>query len=238
MGRWASLATVATVGLLSVVWLVWPGNPPVYDGLPLDVPPYQYLDPPSGISPTGPPSHITDVVQVAGTPYGFAVHTDEIDPQAAVVIPIRSLSLPPGVNSLAVTIVPVQPPLAHLPDGRLDGNVYRVSVAQASSGEPVALRAGASFTITLRHTGAPGVPYLAQYFQGGWRKLSSFEPAAGQSQSTAHAFGEFALALVPRQRGMPSDGVLKAVAVAGALAAIGIVLFVVRRQQGSRVKRS
>lgn len=226
------LAFAVTIALIATTWLIWPGNPPLYDGLPLSVPPYRYLDPPPGLGRTPPPTSAAEIVQASQVPYGFLVHTSEDAPQASAVIPVKSLALPNGADSLAIRIDPVQPP-APLPRGHFDGNVYRIGVVDARTGDPIVIRPGRTFTVTLRHTGAPGTPALEQYADGRWRVLKSVQPAPGHSEAAAAAFGSFALTiqtLRPAPTGGLGGGVVAALVVTGCLFALALVLFLVRRR--------
>ena len=225
----ALAAMVIAAACLVVVWTVYPNNPPIYDGLPLGSPPYRYLVPPPNRAGTAPPTSVTKTFPVAGTPYGFQLQTLEPDPQASVLIPLASLSLPAGAARVTVSLAPVLPSESAPLGTILDGNVYRLSLV--AEGQPVPLRQGRTVRVTLRHTGSPGRPALAVLQSRGWKRLPSVEEAVGTSTGDSPDLGDLVLLVSTRSRGGIGGPLISAFVVAGVLGVMAAVLVVLRRRR-------
>ena len=214
---------------LVVVWTVDPNNPPIYDGLPLGSPPYRYLVPPPNRAPTAPPTRVTKTFPITGTPYGFQLQTLEPDPQASALIPLASLSLPPGASRITVSLAPVLPSEPAPPGTVLDGNVYHISLE--AEGQPVPLRPGRTVRVTLRHTGSPGRPTLAVLQSRGWKRLPSVEEAVGTSTGDTPDLGDLVLLVSIGSKGGLGGPLVSAFVVAGVLGVMAVVLIVLRRRR-------
>ena len=223
------ITIIASAAALIVVWVIQPGAPPIYDGLPLGSPPYRFLVPHPNFATTPAPTTARKTFQIAGTPYGFELATGEPDPQASVLIPLASLELPPHAAVLTVTIEPVVPPQPPPLGTIIDGNDYRFTVTTA--GHPVALRPGRTVRVTLRHTGSPGRPTVALLRGTSWKELSSVEEAVGSSTADSPALGDLALLISTRSSGGISGPLVAALIVAGVLAAMAVALVVIARRR-------
>jgi hypothetical protein len=221
---------VVAAGALAVVWAAQPGDPPIYDGLPLGAPPYRYLVPPPNRAATAPPTSATQTFRIAGTPYGFQLETHEAAPQASILLPLASLRLPPSAAVITLEVQPVVPAAPPPPGTLIDGNAYRFTAVV--SGQQVALRSGRTARITLRHTGSPGRPTVAVLQGQRWRPLRSIEAVPGSSEADTPVFGEMALLLSTRQPGGIGGPLTAALVVVGALGILlVVVLFIARRRR-------
>lgn len=183
---------------LAVAWrLAAPGTPPLYDG-PVVVAPYRYVCIPEGYQqahPAGPTTQQVKVTNGAVEGGGVFVTTDEAPlGQVQVLVNGEDMALAAGATTVTVTITPIEPP-AQLPaDGRLNGNV--VTVALASGGQPVTLKAGKQWTVVLRGpTGAP-TSVIEQFNGTAWASLQTQpvgQPDVYAGNSTT--FGTFALVI-------------------------------------------
>jgi hypothetical protein len=222
-----ALAVAAT--LLAIFWTTreWDAGPPIYDGLPLQTEPYRYLQPAPGQATTAPPTSGSENVKPSNQGLPFIVNTNESPPQAELQADPNALAIPPGVQNLTITITPV-PPAAPIPNGRLDGNVYRTSVT-APGGAPVGVLPGKHVTVFLRGTGVSGKTVIDRFSAGRWSPLSTQVPGTGFHAADSDQLGDFALVLLPEGAGGLSGGVRAAIAVAAVLVVIGLLLFAVRR---------
>ena len=221
-----ALALAAT--LLAVFWATrgWEAGPPIYDGLPLQTEPYRYLQPAPAQATTAPPTSASENVRPSNQGLPFIANTNESPPQAELQADPNALVVPPSVPNLTITITPV-PPAAPIPNGRLDGNVYRTTIT-APGGAPVGVRPGAHVTVFLRGTGASGKTVMDRFSGGRWASLPTVIPGSGFHAADSDQLGDFALVLLPGGSGGLSGGVVAAIAVAVAMVVIGLLLTVVR----------
>jgi hypothetical protein len=214
--------------LLAVFWVTrgWQGGPPIYDGLPLQTEPYRYLQPLPGQATTGPPSSASENVKLMQN-FPFIVSTSESPPQAELQADPDAFVVPQQTQSLTISVTPV-PPAAPIPNGRLDGNVYRMSVTLAD-GAPVSVAAGKHVTVYLRGTGVSGKTVMDRFSDGSWTPLPTQVPGSGFHAVDSDQLGDFALVLRPGGAGGLSSGARAGIAVAVFVVVIGAVLALVRR---------
>jgi hypothetical protein len=219
------LAAAAT--LLVVFWATrgWDAGPPIYDGLPLQTEPYRYLQPAPGQATTAPPTSGSENIKPSNQGLPFIVNTNESPPQAELEADPTTFAIPPSVESLTITITPV-PPAAPIPNGRLDGNAYRMSV-MLPGGAPVGVTPGKHISVFLRGTGVNGKTVIDRFSNGLWSPLATQAPGAGFHAADSDQLGDFALVLLPGGGGL-GGGVLAAIVVAVVLVMIGGLLVTVR----------
>lgn len=229
--RGAALALAVGALALGAVWVFGAAGPPVYDGLPIGTPPYRYLDAPSGTPRTPAPSSVSFTVVLSANPAGVVVQTKEPIPQAEVALPTQDLVVPSGVTTVHVSLAPVQPPATPPLDGRIDGNVYRLSAVDPT-GRPLLLKptAGPSFAMELRGTGSQREPRVEEYLDGAWMVVPFHHPSSGIFDFNPPQLGEFALVLPPGSD-LFGPGLISALVVGGALIAVGGGLYVLRRSR-------
>ena len=220
-----ALAVAAT--LLAVFWATrgWEAGPPIYDGLPLQTEPYRYLQPAPGQATTAPPTSASENVKPSNQGLPFIANTNESPPQAELQADPNAIAIPPSVPNLTITVTPV-PPVAPIPNGKLDGNVYRMAIT-APGGAPIGVRPGGHVTVFLRGTGASGKTVIDRFSAGRWSALPTEIPGTGFHSADSDQLADFALVLLPGSSGL-SGGVVVAIAVAVAMVVIGLLLTVVR----------
>lgn len=227
----------AGAALLALVWLAGPASqPPLYDG-PVVAAPYRYCQPPPGFAPQQPPStvdHNVRVVNGQGPP--IADSTGEQPPQAELLAPANVFEVPPGVVTIRVAILCAPPPRVLPPDGRLDGNVYRFTVA--ANGTPLGIRPGQRVTVVLRGPAGAPSPVMERFANGQWMKLDT-QPLGNASPDSdaanVTALGDMALVVpdaVVRVDGPDHTPMIAAlVVVAVTLVAAAAVLTLRRRSR-------
>jgi len=192
--RSAAIAIALGLGLAVVAARISPSPvPPLYDGVPIDVP-YVGLDPPPGHS--GNPSSNTATVKVAGgTSPLVTLDTLELAPQAQMFAPPGGLILPPGTTSLTISIQAVEP-VALPTDGHIDGNVYRIYVVN-QAGDAITADPTALVTVIMRASGPPPGPITMELFaDGAWTPLKTDpEGPNDQYRAVVTRFGDFAMVL-------------------------------------------
>ncbi len=215
--------------LLAVFWATreWGAGPPIYDGLPLQTEPYRYLQPSPGQATTAPPTSGSENVKPSIQGLPFIANTNESPPQAELQADPNALAIPPSVPSLTITITPV-PPAVPIPNGRLDGNSYRMAIT-VPGGAPVGVLPGKHVTVFLRGTGVNGKTVIDRFSAGRWSQLSTQAPGTGFHAADSDQLGDFALVLLPGSAGGLSGGVRAAIAVAAAIVVIGLLLAAIRR---------
>lgn len=166
-------------------------SPPLYDGIvPLE--PYLWLSPPPGQQGGAQGASATVPLKNAKSPL-VAVATPESVPQAQVFAAPGTLTLPPGTQSLNVSITPV-PSEVQPADGHIDGNVYRFVVTNQDGAEVTAPRAG-RVSIVLRAADpllTDGT--LARLVDGVWQPLDSSPAGFGATfLAVVTEFGDLAI---------------------------------------------
>jgi hypothetical protein len=227
--RRAGLGALAAAAMvLAVFWATrgWGSGPPIYDGLPLQTEPYRYLQPAPGQATTAPPTSASENVKPSTQGLPFIVNTNESPPQAELQADPAALAIPPSVQSLTITITPV-PPAAPIPNGRLDGNCYRMSIS-APGGVPVAVQPGRHVSVFLRGTGVSGKTVVDRLSNGQWSPLATQAPGAGFHAAESDQLGDFALVLLPGGAGGLGSGVTAAIVIGAILVGIAILLSAVR----------
>lgn len=222
------LGTLAVAAiLLAVFWATrgWDAGPPIYDGLPLQTEPYRYLHPTPGQATTAPPTSASENVQPSNQGLPFIVNTNESPPQAELQADPDAFAIPPSTPNLTITITPVSP-AAPIPNGRLDGNVYRMTVT-LPGGAPVVVRPGKHISVYLRGTGALGKTVMDRFSDGRWTTLATTLPGSGFHAADSDRLGDFSLVLVPGGGGLGS-GVTAAIVIGAIIVGIAILLTAVR----------
>jgi hypothetical protein len=182
--------------LVTLGWLVTPTAVAVYDGVGQPDEPYRYVSTPQGAKAA--------VKKPAGASVSFPVVggfntqeqslvTAESGPQASVFLPEGGLGASSGkISSRLVPRAPSDQPA----DGRIDGNVYRLSVTNPAS--PVTFTSGAAIeaTIYLRATSArqPGPVIEHRSGQGKkWLPLTTKRMGNEIYLAFIHEPGEYAV---------------------------------------------
>jgi hypothetical protein len=225
--RFGLAVLVVAASSLAVVWGVRGSHtgPPIYDGLPLQTEPYRYLQPAPGQATTAPPTSASENVKPQqGLP--FIVNTGESPPQAELQADPNAFAIPPSAQGVLITITPV-PPAAPIPNGRLDGNAYRMSV-RLPGGAPLTVLPGKHVTVYLRGTGALGKTAMDRFSDGRWTSLPTQLPGSGFHAAESNQLGDFALVLLPGGAGGLGSGVTAAIVIGAILVGIAILLAAVR----------
>jgi hypothetical protein len=206
----AWLAIGAAIAALAQLAL--PNGAPLYDGVPL-IEPYRYLDPTNGHA-GNPTSYSADVPVAGGRSPQITAATAENPPQAQLIAVAGVFTVASGSPTLHVAIVPVEP-AAPLTGGLLSGNVYRISVTDAS-GQPVPIASGQRPTLAMRSAVPLAEAAIVRLENGSWRRLDTVSNVA-LSIYTAEVDGLGDFAVVDTTGGGPST---TSVVIAGTIAVV------------------
>jgi hypothetical protein len=164
--------------------------PALYDGV-IVVAPYVWLDPPPG-ELGGALGTSAKVAVTGGQNRIVAVATAEEPPQAQILATPGALVLGQGATSLSVSIAPVEP-VQPVPDGYIDGNVYRFVVVD-QLGRPARAPASAYVSIFLRAANPADVDGTIEQFDGTtWVPLVSSSEGGAGFLAIVTTFGDFAV---------------------------------------------
>lgn len=164
--------------------------PPLYDGVVV-IAPYVWLHPPAG--ELGGALGTSDRIVVTGGQNRIvAVATGEEPPQAQILATPGALVLGTGATSLSVSITPIE--LAQpVPDGYIDGNVYRFAVVD-QLGRPATAPASAYVSILLRPANPADADGTIERFDGSsWVPIESSNEGGAEFLAIVTSFGDFAV---------------------------------------------
>jgi hypothetical protein len=187
---WASAVLLVVVG-----WLVTPNAVTVYDGLGQPDEPYRYVTAPPGAPVTAKPTGAHAAVPVIAGVNGEDVTLDSAEnaPQVSVYLPLDGLAASAG--TISANVVP-QAPTDQPADGRIDGNVYSLSITSAAG--PVTFTANAAAaTITLRATTAQAGPMIEHRAGPGqkWRALDTTRISNDRYYGVLPGAGQYAMVI-------------------------------------------
>jgi hypothetical protein len=204
--RWWVCATL----VVAVGWLVTPAPVTVYDGVGQPDEPYRYVSAPPGAKATV--KKATGAQASLPIVAGFSVRDGSLDskesgPQASVLLPQGTLAAPG--ETVALNLVP-QAPAEQPADGRIDGNVYRLSIVDAAG--PVTFVPGTRpATIYLRSTTQrqPG-PVMEHRAGPGkkWQRMVTRRTGLDYYLALVPDAGEYAMVFV--RQGTPTAGTASA----------------------------
>jgi hypothetical protein len=226
---WAVVAL--SVLALTLVWRFLPeGSPPIYDGQCI-------ADPYVTLSSHPPAQGVTKTFPKASTFPAEGVNTNEVPPQAQVLVETGTF-----VNTTAVTIAitPVPAPTVKPPNGTIQGNVYRYTAVNASGTELEPVSTALAAFVVLRALTSVPAPVIDRFNGTAWTPLTTFNAGCGNTfEASSAQLGEFA-AVVAGSSGTPppasSGGIPGGLVIGGAavLLIIAIVaLFTLDRRRGA-----
>jgi hypothetical protein len=205
--------------LVAVGWLVTPQAVTVYDGVGQPDEPYRYVSAPPGAKVTvKKPTGAKAIFSVAAgvNPADVTLVSGESGPQVSVFLPEGGVNAASGRTTAEVNPEAVTDPPA---DGRLDGNVYRLSLTNPTG--PVAFTSGIiNATIYLRaSTAAQPGPVIEHRTAPGqkWGRLKTSRMGNDVYLALIHAPGDYAVVFL---RAPPSG----AAATAAGGSSLGLVV--------------
>jgi hypothetical protein len=187
---WWAFAVV----LVAVGWLVTPHPVTVCDGVGQPDEPYRYVSPPPGSPLTPKPTGTRTIIPVVAglTAEEGDLVTAEIGAQASVTLPQGGLAASAG--PISANLVP-EAPSVQPTDGRIDGNVYLLSITGVAG--PVTFTAkAADATIYLRATTADQPGPVVEHRSGpgqSWRQVTTTRVGNDIYAGLLPAAGEYAL---------------------------------------------
>jgi hypothetical protein len=214
--------------LVCLGWLVSVQPVPLYDGIGFPDEPYRYIPARPGTGAAGPATVATATLKVAGgvNTGGLIANSAEVGPQVSVYLPPRAFSTT-GTGPVVVTATPVLP-IAPLPPGVLDSNIY--SLTFTSTGGTVTLVPSAqSPTVTMRAVNiTPTLPVFQYRAAAGqpWKELRTRQVGRDIFNTLAPGPGDFALVHLggSKPSGTGSRGPLYAILGATVLLVTGVLV--------------
>ncbi len=228
---WAVVAV--SVIALSLVWRFLPaGSPPIYDGQCI-------ADPYVTLADSPPAKGASTTYPKASTFPAAGVNTTEIPPQAGILVEAGTFV---NSTSVTVTITPVPTPAVKPANGRIQGNVYRYSVVDASGVELQPVSASLAVYILLRGLTSVPAPTIDRFNGTSWTPLPTYNAGCGNTfEAMSAQMGEFATVETGSTGTAPpaSGGGIPGLAIIGALALLLIIAVVVlfaldRRRSAAR----
>jgi hypothetical protein len=200
---------LVAVAALLVAWIAVPSAVPIYDGIGNPDQPYRYVQPPAGAKKTPAPTVASTTIPVDPQQLSRSGYSNsaEIGPQVVYFVPAGALKAPAGATSIRITETPLAPAPPTPADGRIVGNVYRVT-ATTSQGDAVVVGRGIERTPTLdlRAPSAkqPG-PVFEHLTAGVWKQSATLRIGQDIYQTSAGSLGDWALVQLTKAPAMSSS---------------------------------
>jgi hypothetical protein len=227
--------------MLAVAAVVAPGAVPMYDGIGNPDEPYRYVQPPAGYRVTKPPTTATAELSVRnGHSAAAQINTAEFGPQLALLVPAGAFASSSS-SRLTVTAAPIAAPDPPPSDGRIVGNVYRVTAtATAGTVDLIGLGNQAPVLDMRAPTARQPGPVFEHLGHGRWTAYKTSRVGNDVYRVRMDALGDWAL--VRRAASGTSSGSRgKILAVAAAVlggCGLGLGVLAVRRsRKGSSAGR-
>ncbi len=221
---------------LAVAWLVAPATVPVYDGIGNPDEPYRYVVPAAGAKDTAPPDTARESVPVeAGRNTAIYVNTAEVGPQLSLYLPAGALAAPVGAERLEVVATPLAPPSALPPDGRIVGNVYRLTAT--AGGRPadlIGLQDQLPVLDMRAPTGAQPGPVFEHFDGERWSRATTTRVGVDVYRTRVPALGEWALVRLDRHRAGGSTSTALWLVPGVLVLALGGAVLAVRRRHAAQ----
>lgn len=192
LARWACLLLA-----LAAVWLVNPGNVPLYDGVGFEDEPYRYVPVRDATLPPATPAEVTLRLVDGVNPGGLVANSLERGPQVSFFAPPQAFRVPVGATELVARAEPVVPERP-APPGILASNTYRLTFT--AGGAAATLRREAQSPAITMRADLVEPPLPAFWFRGAptepWRRLETQRIGVDIFSTKAPAAGEFVLSRV------------------------------------------
>jgi hypothetical protein len=159
-----SVRRSATLGLLFVLaWVVSGAGVPLYDGVGFPDEPYRYVHVPAGAKhgPPPKPASASSPVKDGRSTGEITLQSDEQGPQILLQLFPGTVTAPKAAHTVAVNGTPLAPDTAPI-DGRVDGNIYRISVVSDAGPGAFGSAVGDSF-LYLRAASLKPAPPVMEY---------------------------------------------------------------------------
>jgi len=211
--------------------LLWPGKPPVFDGIPAPPPPFRYVSPPPDLASSNqaPLSGEVAVTVVDLRLSGAGVQT--ADGQAAAIFRPGSLQPSAAASQIRLRLEPVTDPPEPPKGYSIVGNVYRVLVIE----EPTQAQLGLTKPYQLTMEIPPGPFDVLQLYDGtNWQVLQTNFESDRFPRVKLSALGEVAATVRSSHAAAlesASNLLRTGLIIATLVAAIGLLLLWARRHR-------
>lgn len=224
--RWVVVAVAA----LAAVWLVAPAAVPIYDGPGFPDEAYRWVQAPAGAKQTPAPTAAKASITVGADGLSAAGYSNssERGPQVVLYVPKGSLKAPAGAKTIQVSETPAAPSPPLPTDGTIVSNVYRIT-ATAPQGEVTMVGRSENQipTLQMRAPDTQVRPVFEHRTSAGWERSETLRVGQDIYQTSASAFGDWALVQPKAAASKKSSGGINVGLLAAGVAVLvlaGIIL--------------
>ena len=221
----------AALLLVALGRLASPSAVPVYDGVGAPDEPYKYVG-----RANAPVASISRTVAVSGgSSAALTLQSAEKGPQ--VLLDLAAGGLDATTSTLTVTARPVEADGTKVPQGTIDGNVYRITASQGARLRPDRAL-GFLFLRAAVMTRPDPVVVHRTTSTDPWEKVRTVRAGQDILSTPFRALGDYAVVKVPGAKPLSQSGGLSgtrlALLVGGVLALVVITILVLRRPSANR----
>ena len=221
---------LAALAVVTLGWLASPSAVPVYDGVGAPDEPYKYV----GRS-NAPASSVSVSTQVsAGVSGSLSLRSAESGPQ--VLVDLGSGAFAASTATVALTVTAVAGDGTTVPQGRIDGNVYRVTASPGARLLP-SVQGFVFLRAAVMTKPDPVVVHRATEGDA-WEKVKTVRAGQDILSTPFRALGDYAVVRVPGAKPLSQSGGLSSgrllVLGGGVLLLIVVTVVILRRPQTDR----
>jgi hypothetical protein len=213
--------------IVAIGRLASPAAVPVYDGIGNPDQPYKYA------GRSGAPAPATTTVPVsAGASGPLEVRSSEMGPQLLVQLAAGAFQAP--THTLTVTATPMQGDGTTVPEGTIDGNVYRFTATPGAVLRPDRALGFLFLRAAVMTRPNPVVVHRSSD-SGPWEKVKTVRAGTDILSTPFKALGDYAVVRPPGAKPLSQGGGLSGLRLAllagGVVVLVGITVLVLRRSR-------
>lgn len=218
---------LAALAVVAVGWLASPGAVPVYDGVGAPDEPYKYVG-----RANAPATTVSASTQVsAGVSGSLSVRSAENGPQ--VLVDLGSGAFAASTGPVVLTVTAVAGDGTVVPQGRIDGNVYRVTASPGARLLP-SVQGFVFLRAAVMTRPDPVVVHRATE-TGAWERVKTVRAGRDILSTPFRALGDYAVVRVPGATPLSQSGGLstgRLLLLGGGVLLLVVVVLVVLRRSG------
>jgi hypothetical protein len=225
---------LAALAVVTLGWLASPGGVPVYDGVGAPDEPYKYVGrsnaPATTVSATASTSN--------GLSGSLSVRSAESGPQ--VLVDLGAGAFTASTPSVTLTVTALAAEGTQAPQGRVDGNAYRVTVSPGATLQPSAQ--GFLFLRAAVMTRPDPVVVHRATATDPWERVKTVRAGQDILSTPFRAVGDYAVVRLPGAKPLSQSGGLGTGRLlllgGGVLALLVLTVLVLRRPTPDEAERS